>query len=340
MSVDDALRSAVAVLRQQANGILPYYALRAGAADVARLPLLVGLAVVYFSLSTADRLDPVIDELAGLNPALLAPETPTELPAAASQRLVDAVATPTVVGTVLVSILLALLAVVVARAVTRAASHAAVTAALTDDGPLAAGVDGIERWRTFAGLVLVRWGLLVVAAVPVLAAVLGGVTTFGATPEAAERALDQQAVVALVAAFAGVVVTVGAVLLVLALLAFAGPAAIVEGVGIRTAVRRSVGVPFAHPGGFVFYAVVVVASYLALGVGSFVLGVAGVSRVVALCSAFLLAPVLDSLAVGLYLGWVDEDGAEDGAEDARGDETSIGVRRGSVSASSAAGGRR
>jgi hypothetical protein len=318
VSVDDALRSAVGVLRRAPGSLLPYYAFRAGAADVARLPLLIGLVVALLALSTSGRLGPVVDELAGVNPELLAPETPTGLPAATGQRLVERVATPTVVGALLISGVAALVVGVVARAVTRAASFAAVTAALTDDASLAAGVDGMGRWRTFAGLVLVRWGLLVVAASPVLLAAVGGLTALGTTPSTATRALDQQAVVAVLALVAGAVVTVGAVLVVLALLAFAEPAAVVEGVGVRTAVRRSVGVPFAHPGGFVFYAVVVVGGYLALGVGSVVLGVAGVGRLVALGSAFLLAPVLDSLAVALYLGWVDERGATGDGTDANG----------------------
>ena len=329
VSVDDALRSAGALLRRQPNALLPYYALRAAAADVARLPLLVGVVVAYLALRTSGRLGPVVDELGALNPELLAPDSPTGLPAATSQRLVELVTTPTVVGPLLVAVALAVVSYVVARAVTRAASLSAVAAGLRDDAPLAAGIDGIERWRTFAGLVVVRWGLLLVAGVPVLAAVLGGATTLGATPAAADGAVDQQTVLAVLSALAGVTVTVAAALVVLALLAFAGPAAVVEGVGVRTAVRRSAGVPFAHPAGFVFYVVVLVASYLVLGVCAAILGVAGVGRLAALGSTFLLAPVLDSLAVGLYLGWVDEDTDGDGdrPEDESGSEEWPGPTR-------------
>jgi uncharacterized membrane protein SpoIIM required for sporulation len=66
-----------------------------------------------------------------------------------------------------------------------------------------------------------------------------------------------------------------------------------------------------------------VASYVALGVGAIGLGVAGVDRVVALVSTFLLTPLLDGVAVALYAGWADErnrDGAADGADDTDGND--------------------
>jgi uncharacterized membrane protein SpoIIM required for sporulation len=320
--VDDALRAAGGLFRNDASAVLPYYALLAATADVARLPLLVGVIVVYLVLSSTGRLEPLVDDLAGVNPELLAPENPSGLPAALTDRLAATLLSPEVVGPLSVAVLVGIVCYVLARGVTRAAALGAVDAALDDRDALAAGVAGTGRWRTFAGLVVVRWGLLVVAGVPLLAAVAGGIGTLGTTPETT-AALDQAAAVAVLAAFVGIVVTVVAVLVVLALLAFAGPAAVVDDVGVRGAIRRSAGVPLAHPGGFVFYAVVVVASYVALGVGAIGLGVAGVDRVVALVSTFLLTPLLDGVAVALYAGWVDErnsDGAAGGADDTDGDD--------------------
>jgi hypothetical protein len=213
---------------------------------------------------------------------------------------------------------------VFARGVTRAASFGALQAGFAGDAPLAGGVDGIGRWRTFAGLTLVRWGLLLVAGVPLLLALLGGVTTLGGAG-ADPAALDREAAAAALAALAGGVVTAGFVVVVLCLLAFAGPAVVVENVGVGGAVRRSARVPVAHPGGFVFYVVVVVAGYLVLGVVALGLGVAGASRVAALGATFLLPPVLDSVAVGLYRGWVREENPTDttrSAEAADGSERS------------------
>ena len=310
MTVDDALRAAAGLLRRKAGSVLPYYALVAATADVARLPVLIGLIAVYAYLASTGRLDPLIDDLAELNPELLDPESPAGaggLPPEIGERLVDILSSPAVVGPLVGSILVGIVCYVLARGVTRSAALGAVEAGLADDDrdPLTAGVDGVGRWRTFAGLVVVRWGLFVVAALPMVAAFVAGVGTLGTLPESG-AALDQGAAFAVLAALAGVVVTILVVLVVLALLAFAGPAVVVDDVGVRGAVRRSAGVPVAHPVGFVVYAVVVVASYGVLGVGAAVLGIAGVSRLTALLSAFLLAPLLDSLAVALYLGWAAE----------------------------------
>ncbi|WP_380680006.1 stage II sporulation protein M [Salinigranum sp. GCM10025319] len=310
MTVDDALRAAAGLFREKTGSVLPYYALVAATGDVARLPVLIGVIAVYTYLASTGRLDLLIDDLAGLNPELLDPESPAGpggLPPEIGERLAEILSSPAVVGPLVGSILVGVVCYVLARGVTRAAALGAVEASLADDArdPLAAGVDGVGRWRTFAGLVVVRWGLFVVAGIPVLVALFAGAGTLGTMPESGTT-LDQGAVFAVLAAFAGVLVTVAALVVVLALLAFVGPAVVVDDVGIRGAVRRSAGVPVAHPVGFVVYAVVVVACYGVLGVGTVVLGIAGVSRLVALLSAFLLAPLLDSLAVALYLGWADE----------------------------------
>ena len=339
MTVDDALRAAVGLLRRRADTVLPYYALLAATGDVARLPLILGLVVVYVLLSSTGQLEPLIDELAALNPELLSPESPTGLPPALGDLLATTLLSPTVTGPLVIAALLAVGCYVLARGVTRAAAFSAVEAALDDREPLAAGVDGVDRWRTFAGLVVVRWGLLVVAGLPLVAAVVGGVETLGSTPESA-AALDRATVVAVLAALVGVVVTAGAVLVVLALLAFAGPVVVVDDVGVRGAVRRSATVPLNHPGGFVLYAAVVVTVSVALGVVAGVLGVAGVGRVAALASTFLVTPFVDGVAVSLYAGWVadasDEngngsdrsDGNRDGSDASDGSET--GERDGTV----------
>ncbi|WP_318567730.1 stage II sporulation protein M [Salinigranum marinum] len=310
MTVDDALRAAAGLLRQNAATVLPYYALLAAAVDVARVPLLAGAIVVYVFLASTGRLATLVDDLAGLNPELLSPE-PGGVPPELSDRLATTLFSPTVVATMLAAGVGGVVCYVLARGVTRAAALAAVKAGVDSDDdrdPLATGVAGVGRWRTFAALVVVRWGLLVVAGVPVVAAVIAGAGTLGTADVG--TALDEGAAVAILAALAGVIVTAAAVLVVLALLAFAGPAVVVDDVGVRGAVRRSAGVPFAHPGGFVLYGVVVVATYVVLGIGAAVLGVAGVNRVVALVSAFLVAPVLDGIAVALYVGWADDRESE------------------------------
>jgi uncharacterized membrane protein SpoIIM required for sporulation len=163
----------------------------------------------------------------------------------------------------------------------------------------------MARWKTFAGLVVVRWGLLLVAAVPLVAAVLGGVATLGTATDPA--ALDRGAVVALLAALVGGLLTLVGVVVVQALLAFAGPAAVVDDCGLVGAVRKSVGVPFAYPVGFLLYGVVVVGVYVLLGVGGVLFGLAGVDRLVTVGSAFVVSPLLDGVAVALYVGWAGRE---------------------------------
>jgi hypothetical protein len=337
VSLDEALRSAAGLLRRRSGAVLPYYALRTATADVARLPLLVGAVVAYLALSSSGRLGPLRDDLAGLNPELLDPAAPASgLPPSLAARVAETLLSPTVLAPLAVAAGLAVVCYVLARGVTVAASLAAVAAGVDDGDALAAGVEGAGRWRTFAGLVVVRWGLLLLAAVPLLAALVGGVAALGSAPPADPAALDEATVGAVLALLGGGLVTAAGVLVVLALLAFAGPAAAVDGVGVRAAVRRSAGVPLAHPVGFLLYAVVVASAHVCLGVLALLSGVAGVGRLVGAVSAFLLAPLLDGVAVALYAVWsdagsvggragrgetgrvgADDDGAEvrDGAED-------------------------
>jgi hypothetical protein len=328
VTLTDALRAAAGLLRRRAGTVLPYYALLAATADVARVPLLVGAVVVYAVLASTGRLGPLVDDLAALNPELLGGESSAGVPPELAERLAATLFSPAVVLAVGGAVLVAVVCYLLARGVTRAATLAAVEAALAGDGrdPLVSGVDGVSRWRTFAGLAALRWGVVVVALVPVGAAVLGVVGSLGTAPT--PEALDQGTALAVLAAVVGTLVASVVVLVALALLAFAGPATVVDGVGLGRAVRRSAGVPFAHPGGFVLYAGVVVAGYVALGVVGAVLGVGGVTRPVALVSAFLLAPLLDGVAVALYVGWAAErDGTDE--EAAGGEDDSRQAARGS-----------
>jgi uncharacterized membrane protein SpoIIM required for sporulation len=324
VSVDDALRSAGRILRRRTSAVLPYYALAAATADVTRLPLLVGLAVAFVALASTGRLGPLLDELAAVNPELLRPDSPTGLPSAVGERLAEVLFSPSVVVPLGLAVVLAVVVSVLASGVTRAAALSAVNAALREGDPLAAGVAGMRRWKTFAGLVLVRWALFLVAGVPVLVAVVGGVATLGSVSDPA--ALDQGAVVAVLATLVGALVTLLAVVAVVVLLAFAGPAAVVDDRGLASAVRRSVGVPFAHPVGVLLYGVVVVGSYVALGVAAGLFGIAGVGRLVTVASAFVVSPLLDTVAVSLYAGWADADETSESGEQ-RGAATESTTRR-------------
>ncbi|AUV83810.1 hypothetical protein C2R22_20955 [Salinigranum rubrum] len=329
MSVDDALRSAGGVLRRQTSTVLPYYALVAATGDVTRLPMLVGVVVALVALASTGRLEPLLDDLASVNPELLAPDSPASLPPAVGERLAAVLFSPTVVVPLVLAFGLALLVSVLASGVTRAAALSAVDAALDERDPLDAGVAGMRRWKTFAGLVVVRWALLLAAGIPLLAAVVGGAGALGGTTDPA--ALDQGTVVAVLAAVVGGLVTLFAVVTVFALLAFAGPAAVVDDRSLVGAVRRSAGVPFAHPVGFLLYGVVVVGSYVALAIAAGLFGIAGVSRLVTVSSAFLVSPLLDGVAVSLYAGWTEgsesgesteSDGASESPDESGGSDAS------------------
>jgi uncharacterized membrane protein SpoIIM required for sporulation len=291
----DALRSGFALLGGRTRDTLTLYLLAAGAVFAARVPLLVALGVAVAVLASQGRIEPVIEQLGELDSQLgegglagdpSAPGATPELPAGLEQAIAGLV-TPTTTVLFLLGVLLTLLAVLVAQAVGSAVTLCGIAGALDDDDPVAAGLSGLSRTASYLGVWFVRVALL--AAVTGLALVVGSVgATLGPVG----------ALLGLITVFVWLL----AVLLVLALLAFAGQALAVDEVGVAGAVKASVTFPVREPFGFVVYVVVGVVAYGGAGVLSLLLSALGVPRLAALVALLAVPPVVDGFKTALYAG--------------------------------------
>jgi hypothetical protein len=93
-----------------------------------------------------------------------------------------------------------------------------------------------------------------------------------------------------------------AVLATLLLLAFAGPAVVVDRVGAVDALRRSAGFVRRHPAATAAFALVSLGTYVGALVLVGALNVAGAARLGAIVVALAVLPFLDAFAVALYAG--------------------------------------
>lgn len=320
MNATDALRAAVGTLTREPAAVLPWYLFAAAVGTVARTPLLVGVAVSVAVLARQGRIERTLEALSavefdGLRPdgggvapvpgggptpgsGGTAPLVPAPDPEtiAAIQEALAGLFTPTVVRILAVAVGVTVVVGLLARAVAAAGTLHTTYAHLVGSPPTASGVRGVgAHWRSFLGLQLLRVGasLAVVAAALGAFAVLGGAGGAGAL-----------AVLAVPVALA----TVAGLSVVALVLAFAGPAVVVDDVGALVAVRQSVRFILAKPAAAVTYVVGV------LLLGALVAGLAipfavlGAPRVVGLATAVVVPPVLDGLKVALYAGGVRPGG--------------------------------
>ncbi|ERH12535.1 MAG: membrane protein (DUF95) [halophilic archaeon J07HB67] len=155
---------------------------------------------------------------------------------------------------------------------------------------------GAGRWRTFAGLFSLK--------------LLVGVVFVGG-PVLLVSASGGQVGVALLGVLLAVVGVV-ATLLSLGLLAFAGPAIVVDDRGVFGAVRASLGMFRHHLGTAVGFVALVAALYVGALVAAGLLGAGGAGRVGALLTPLFVAPFTDVLATGVYAGVQTEPGTPTG----------------------------
>jgi uncharacterized membrane protein SpoIIM required for sporulation len=330
-SVSDAASAARRVLYDLPTAVLPAYLLALGTASVARAPLLLAVGTAVALLAATGRIEPVLEAAAPLleerggavdtGPGAPVPELPPEL-----ETAIDGLAVPEV-GVLLlaggaVSVIVLVLARGVASAVTQTTVWATLAVGNEPSGPggerdpahraLTAGVRGAGRWQTFAGLFLLK-------------SLLGVVFVGGPVVLAFSSAATQPAgvLVGILLALVGVLVT----LVALGLLAFAGPAVVVDDHGVFGAVRASLGV-FRHQLGTALgFLFLVVALYVGAGVVAGVLGAVGAARLGALITPLFVAPFADVLATAVYAGARTEPGTavdESVAQTTRGDEPTTG----------------
>jgi uncharacterized membrane protein SpoIIM required for sporulation len=288
VTLASALRSGVRLPVQYTWTVLPFYLLATGTLAVARIPLLIGLAVVLGLLRVQGRIEPVIRAFDEVDPEQIDPADPTTLPAGLSDA-VGGLVTPTVVAVFGISLLTTFLVWFVVQAIASAGTFSAVYAALDGRDPLTDGVRGLARhWQTFVGLSLVRLGLLTVAAVVVAVGAAVGVTLGGPVGVA-------------VGAVFGLVALVYVVVVSLAL-SFVGPAVVVDDVGVGGSVRGSLGFIRRNPVEFVLFVVVTVGVSLAIGGLAGVANLLGVPRLVGVVTPLVVAPVLGGFQTALYVG--------------------------------------
>lgn len=305
-SLSDALTAAGRVLVDHPVAVVSAYLLAVAVVPVARVPFLAAFAAAVGLLASMGRIEPLVEALADQQGVLpegggggdgigdgfggdgfggdgvggADPTLSPELQSAIEGVLVPEVGALLVVGLVATAVV-ALLAQSVASAVT----YGTVWAAVDGRPPLVEGVATADRWRSYLGLVLVRIGVVALAvAVPLAVAVLVG----------GGAGLAVGGLLALVGLFV--------VLLTLLLLAFSGPAVVVDGVGAVGAIRRSVGFVRRHPGVTVAFVLVAAGTYVGASVLVGLLNVAGAGRTGGVILALAVAPLLDAFATALYAG--------------------------------------
>ena len=299
-SVAAAITAAGRLLREKPGELLPAYLLASAVAAVARVPVFAGAAVAVALLNATGRIEPVVTAIGELEGGgLEGGESPANV--LAVREALEGLVTPEVVGLIGVGVLASLAVALVVRPVSVAITQATVWAAIDGaDEPLTRGVAGARRWRTFLGLLVVR--------------LVAGLTLVGIPLAVAGLLATVSPVLAL---GGGVLALLGGLLflLVSALLAFAGPAAVVEEVGAIKAIKHSVGFVRNHVGRAVALLFVGAAGFLAAGLLANVAATLGVGRLGATLVPFVVSPAFDLALTGLYVGVVTSDPSDTPAGD-------------------------
>ena len=279
-SISAAVTVAVRLLRDRPGELLPAYLLASAVATVARVPVLLGAGGAVVLLATTGRVGPVVRAVGS---AQQGDTPPTEL-----SGVVEPLVSLDVIGVILLGALATLVVATVVRPIAVAVAQSTVWAAIDGaDDPLARGVAGASRWKTFLGVFLLRTvaGLALVG-VPALVAV-----TFGLTSP-------------IVAVVAGLLALLGGgvYLLVSAALSFAGPAVVVDDAGVVGAVTGSVVFIRNNIGTAVGFLVIAAGGFVLAGVLAGVASALGAGRLGGLLVPFVVSPVFDLAATGLYAG--------------------------------------
>ncbi|SHH43065.1 stage II sporulation protein M [Halobaculum gomorrense] len=304
-SVSTALAAAGRLLRDHPAAVLPAYLLSIGLTTAARVPLTVGVGVAAASLAATGRLEALVRAVVDLQEAVRGAGGPSatepgSVPAGVAEALADAAAnavTPTVVAALGLGLVLAFLVGLLAGALGSAVTYGAVWGGIDGRAPLVAGVRAAGRWRTFLGIAVVRLAAVGVA----VAAPLAAASALAVTPSviAGDPATGAVAILATLGLAAlGAVVAIGAVFL----LAFAEPAAIVDGTGALPSVRASLGFVRDHPAHAVGFALVAVGGYVAAAVAVGVANAAGAGSLGGIVLPLLVSPLLNAGATALYAG--------------------------------------
>ncbi len=294
MTIAAFLRAGGRLLVDRPTDILPVYLLATGLLLTAQVPVLVAGGAIAYLLVRSGALERLAAELEAVDPDAIDPGTfdPANpgaaegIPPGLEAALLD-VFTPTVVALFLLGVFASAIVGIVARGVSAAATLSAVYAALGGGDGVRAAVDGMaDRWQSFVALAFVRFGLLLVAIVPLVVSVY--VTLVFASPIG----------LLLIALSLFVGVAIG--LLAILGLAFAGQAIVVDDVGVFGGIRRGLGLIFDRPVAFGGYLLVAIAILAVSGTLSAIFGLLGVSQVTGLAGPLVLLPFTDAFKTALY----------------------------------------
>ena len=299
MTLSDAVRSVVAVLRRRPDDLLPWYVLGAAVPAIVRIVPFIAIAIGFVYLETTGRLEAALEEFTALETE---PPDPEADPAAFEEWLAgfepiaEALLAPGLLALALVTIAVTIVVTALLYAAVAAGQITACSARLRGNRGSTAGVAGVRRyWLSFLGLYvleLVAW-IGVILTVGIGVAVVAGLVVAATGSELVAVAVGLVAVLVVALALAAV----------RALFAFAPVAVVVDDTTAVGSLSNTVSFVRSSPLEAGFY---YVASIVALA------GVAGISGAlvfvdvaafVSLVSALLVLPALDLLKTALYNGY-------------------------------------
>ncbi|GAB3684607.1 hypothetical protein GCM10028857_13830 [Salinarchaeum chitinilyticum] len=239
MSLDDAVRDSARSLGARPAQVLPFYVAGLAVPVIVRVVPFLGLLLAYLSLRGSGRLEAVREELEPAAPISIddvgsgTAEGRSIDEDALGEAMLDLL-TPTVIAILAVTALVSLVLFAVMQSSVAAARLHAVFAVLTEDdsdsptSPTRAGIDGVfEHTWTFLGLFILEFlALLLLFGIPTALIAIAVVADF---------------VWLVIPAIPLFFFAIPAALLVRLLFAFARPAAVVDGVGAISAVKRAIG---------------------------------------------------------------------------------------------------
>ncbi len=285
MKFSDASSSARAILLGRPATILPLFLAGSSINLVGQAFPILGLVLCYLILSGTGRIDPVVTALRHTNLAQV------QTNPSGADRLVNAIQglfTPEVIAILVISILLAVVVVLVARAIVGAAQVHAMTAALRNERAIPAGIVGASADAT-------TFLLLSLARIVTFLVLFGvfGVLGFIAW----QGSIVVGVLTTLVLSLVFFVVFVAVYLLFM----FVPQAIVIDGVGVRSGIRRSGGFVRHHKVRTVSYIIIAIGLYGVFGFVTAGFGLVGVTRVSGILLFFFLLPVLGILKTALYL---------------------------------------
>ncbi|WP_049972374.1 stage II sporulation protein M [Haladaptatus cibarius] len=284
MKFSDASSSVRAVLLSRPATILPVFLAGTSVGMVAQSVPIVGVVLAYLLLLGSGRIESVFTTIQGID------FNQSTLSEAESERIREAMmelVTPEVIAVLVLSVIGAIVVGILGRAVAEAAQVHTTTAALRNEPALPSGVAGAsDDWWTFIKLAIVRVLAYLFLLAPVVVLTYLSITVSSAL---------------LLLAFLGGLLLIPGGFLIYLLFMFVPQAIVIDGVGVRTGIRRNGRFVWNNKARVGAYFVVVIGLVGIFGFVSFFFQLLGVGRLLGIAVAFFLLPTLGVLKTALYL---------------------------------------